>query len=61
MQFSNFFLFPYKAHNFAIFQPIFQKWRSGNSSGHPVSESVQFQKQIWIFNAIFVKKKIQNK
>ena len=51
-----FFCFPYKAHNSATFQPTCQKWRSGSSSGLPVSESAQFQKQTRIFNTIFEKK-----
>ena len=50
------FCFPYKAHDSATFQPTCQKWRSGSSSGLPVSESAQFQRQIRIFNAVFEKK-----
>ena len=59
-RFKFFFCFPYKLHYSAIFQPTCRKWRSGSSFGLPVSESAQFKKQIWIFNAIFEKKNSLN-
>ena len=58
-RFEIFSVFFYKVQISATFQPTCRKWRSGCSSGLPVSESARFQKQIQIFNAILKKKKFK--
>ena len=51
-----FIFFFYEACCFAVFQPTYRKCMLGDNSILPVSESVPFKKQMWIFNVIFEKK-----